>query len=363
MSELFGRSWTRRELMERVGDVSQLGGIRNITLNDGNEHGVRAVEVRTGTGFRFVVLPDRGMDISESEFAGRSLCWRSNTGDVAPAFFEPEGNRWLRGFFGGLLTTCGLTYVGQSCIDQGEALGLHGRASYIPARNVCADGEWRGDEYLIWVRGRVSEASAVMPRVTLTRKLSTRLGASSLTIEDTIENEGHAPSPFMMVYHLNFGFPVVSGETVLLSPTRSVVTLGREKVTEPDLYRRFLEPTPNFPEMVFRHETVPDAGGYVTAALINKSVNSFGAYVRYRQRELPHLFEWKMLAQGAYTVALEPATCWIDPRSEARKRGELKFLQPGEVVQHHLEIGVCSSSAEIENLEKRISSVNLEQWG
>ena len=105
MSHLFGRNWTRRELMERVGDISQLGGIRNLTLNDGNENGVRAVEVRSGTGFRFVVLPDRGMDISEADHAGRLLCWRSSTGDVAPAFFEPPGRGWLRGFFGGLLTT------------------------------------------------------------------------------------------------------------------------------------------------------------------------------------------------------------------------------------------------------------------
>ena len=111
MANLFGRSWTRRELMERVGEISQLGGIRTSTLNDGNENGVRTVEVCTGTGFRFVVLPDRGMDISTADHAGRSLCWRSGTGDVAPAFFESTGRGWLRGFSGGLLTTCGLTYM------------------------------------------------------------------------------------------------------------------------------------------------------------------------------------------------------------------------------------------------------------
>ena len=69
----------------------QLGGIRTFTLNDGNEVGVRAVEIRTGTGFRFLVLPDRGMDIAEAEFAGRSLCWRSGTGNVSTALFEPLG--------------------------------------------------------------------------------------------------------------------------------------------------------------------------------------------------------------------------------------------------------------------------------
>jgi hypothetical protein len=360
MSHLFGRNWTRRELMARVGDISQLGGIRNLTLNDGNENGVRAVEVRSGTGFRFVVLPDRGMDISEADHAGRSLCWRSSTGDVAPAFFEPTGRGWLRGFFGGLLTTCGLTYVGPSGTDEGETLGQHGRITYIPARNVQADGEWQGDEYVMWVQGKVSETTSVTPKLTMARKISTRLGANSVTVEDTIENEGHTSSPFMMLYHLNFGFPLVSGDTLLLSPTKSVVTVGRQKVTQPDLYRRFQDPTPGFQELVFRHEVVPAADGYVTAALINKGLVPFGAYVRYRWKELPHLWEWKMLAQGVYTVAMEPANCWIEPRAEARQRGELQFLEPGQIIRQHLEIGVCTSKEEVEGLEKTIPSVDVE---
>ena len=360
MANLFGRNWTRRELMERVGDISQLGGIRTSTLNDGNENGVRTVEVRTGTGFRFVVLPDRGMDISEADHAGRSLCWRSGTGDVAPAFFESTGRGWLRGFSGGLLTTCGLTYVGPSGIDEGETLGQHGRISYLPARNVLADGEWQGDEYVMWVQGKVSETTSVTPKLTMARKISTRLGANSLSVEDSVENEGHTSSPFMMLYHFNFGFPLVSGETQLLSPTRSVVTMARENVTQPDLYRRFQHPTPRFQDSVFRHEVVPDADGYVTAALVNKGPAPFGAYVRYRWKELPHLWQWKMLAQGVYTVALEPANCWIEPRSEARKSGELKFLEPGQVVSHHLEIGVCASKEEVEGLENSIPSFEVE---
>ncbi len=355
MSALFGKNWTQHELMERVGDISQLGGVRNVTLADGNENGVRAVEFRTGSGFRFVVLPDRGLDISEAEYGGRSLCWRSPTGDVAPAFFEPEGAAWLRGFFGGLLTTCGLTYVGPAGIDEGEALGLHGRISYVPARLVSADGEWRTDEYLMWVRGRVTETSALGHRLTLTRKISTELGSNRLTIEDSIENEGYLPSPFMMLYHFNFGFPLVSGDTILLSPTKDAVTISREAVPDPAEYRRFEDPAPGVKELVFQHEMVADREGYVTAALVNNGLG-LGAYLRYRQRELPHFFQWKMLAQGSYVVGLEPSTCWIQPRSKARERGELRFLRPGEVVRHHLEVGVCASAAELENLGRSIPS-------
>ena len=296
------------------------------------------------------------MDIAEAEHAGRSLCWRSGTGDVAPAFFEPTGTGWLRGFSGGLLVTCGLTYLGPAGTDEGEVLGQHGRVSFIPARNVLADGEWHGDEYVMWVQGKVSESTSVTPKLTMSRTISTRLGANNLVVQDTIENEGHASSPFMILYHFNFGFPLLGEQTHLLSPTKSVMTMARETVTQPDLYRRFQNPTAGFQDSVFRHEVVPDAEGYVTAALVNKGMAPFGAYLRYRCKELPHLWQWKMLAHGVYTVALEPANCWIEPRSEARRRGELKFLEPGETVSHYLEMGVCTSQEEIDELEKNNDS-------
>ncbi|MBZ5665481.1 MAG: aldose 1-epimerase family protein [Acidobacteriia bacterium] len=357
MVNLFGRAWTREELIEHVGDISQLGGVRNVIFSDGSENGVRAIEVRTGSGFRFTVLPDRGMDICEAEYAGRSLCWRSYTGDVAPAFFEPEGAGWLRGFFGGLLTTCGLTSVGPPGTDEGEALGLHGRVSYVPARNVYAGCEWEGDECKILVQGRVSERSALGPKLTMTRRIQTMLGSDILSIDDIIENEGHEPVPFMMLYHVNFGFPLLAPDTVLVSPSRRVFLRGGEEVTGPEVYRRFHGPQSGFSEVVFRHEMSADPDGYVTAALVNRGVAPFAAYLRYRMKELPHMWQWKMLGKGAYTVALEPANCWVEPRAEARKRGNLAFLSPGDIIRHRVEIGVCASAGEIERMETRANAV------
>ena len=57
MVQLFGQSWSRAELLERVGDISQLGGVRLVTFADGPEAGVLAADVRTGSGLNFTVLP------------------------------------------------------------------------------------------------------------------------------------------------------------------------------------------------------------------------------------------------------------------------------------------------------------------
>ena len=50
MAELFGRHWTRTALLQRVGDISQLGGVRLVTLSEGPGVRVQVAEVRTGSG-------------------------------------------------------------------------------------------------------------------------------------------------------------------------------------------------------------------------------------------------------------------------------------------------------------------------
>ncbi|HEX30258.1 TPA: DUF4432 family protein, partial [Candidatus Poribacteria bacterium] len=78
MIKLYGREFTRGELLRYVGDISQIAGLKRYELSEGNERGVEAVEFRTGSGFNFVVLPGRGMDISFAEYNGIPLCWRSS---------------------------------------------------------------------------------------------------------------------------------------------------------------------------------------------------------------------------------------------------------------------------------------------
>jgi hypothetical protein len=40
----------------------------------------------------------------------------------------------------------------------------------------------------------------------------------------------------------------------------------------------------------------------------------------------------------------------------------LKFLEPGQIIRQHLEIGVCTSKEEVEGLEKTIPSVDADPY-
>ena len=146
MPKLFGRNFTRRQLLNRVGDISQLMYARRAERREGFERGADLIDVFNASGLGFSVLPGRALDIASAHYKGQSLCFRSGPGDVGPAFYEPEGFKWGRGWFGGLVTSCGLDFVGHPEVDPEEEnaeMPLHGRLSYIPAKNVGIEAAGR----------------------------------------------------------------------------------------------------------------------------------------------------------------------------------------------------------------------------
>jgi hypothetical protein len=118
MAHLFDKTYTRRELLDLIGDMSQVAHARKGELTEGNERGADLIEVFNASGFCFSVLPGRSLDIASAQYKGMSLCFRGNTGDVGPSFYEPQGYGWMRGFYGGLVLTCGMTFTGHPEICQ-----------------------------------------------------------------------------------------------------------------------------------------------------------------------------------------------------------------------------------------------------
>src|SRR3990172_778343 len=118
MPHLFGTEISKEDLLARVGDMAQICGARPVLLQDGPTQNVEAIDFRTGGGLNLTVLPGRGLDVSAAEYYGMSLAWLAPCREVHAAYFEPEGLGWLRGFFGGLIATCGLTYMGAPGEDE-----------------------------------------------------------------------------------------------------------------------------------------------------------------------------------------------------------------------------------------------------
>src|SRR5215210_9363159 len=93
-------------------NTAQVGGIEAYTIDEGPARGVRALCVNTGGGLRYRVLVDRGLDIDQAFFNHHSLAFLTHKGPTRPTRALDDGIDWLKGFPGGLLTSCGPTYMG-----------------------------------------------------------------------------------------------------------------------------------------------------------------------------------------------------------------------------------------------------------
>ncbi len=273
----------KKELLKYVGSIEQIGGIREFTFNSGKMKDVRAIEVSTGN-LRFTILPDRCMDIAQAYYKSTAISWISKTGIVGPQFYEKDGFNWLRGFYGGLITTCGLKNIGN---PVGE-YGLHGRLSNIPAQNVSVFADWIDDEYIMKISGEMREATVNGENFVFKRTITAKLFEDEFTVEDTILNEGFNDEDIALCYHCNFGYPLVKE--------------GAKIINVPDEASGVTAPVHNIEEECIAVDYTDDV---VTVGIENDSI---GAYITYQRNTLPDFLIWKMLGESEYVIGLEPRT-------------------------------------------------------
>ncbi len=343
--KLYRRNWTRREIESRVGRIEQIGGLRRLQWTEGSETGSEQIQVRTGAGLSYYASPSRALDISLAEFGGVPLTWQSANGDVHPAYYDDKGAGWLRTAVGGLLVTCGLGYVGAPGADQGQAYGLHGRIHHLPAHHISASGRWSGDEYEIHISGEVNETAILGEHIRLTRRISSRLGQNRIDIKDEVQNFGFSSTPHMILYHFNFGFPLLDEGTTIQFPSGRVNP--RDEGVPVEGYDRWDPPEAKYQERVYYHQEF--SGDGVSATIHNPQFPMISGpaplsvRLSWSTRQLPKLVQWKMSGAGVHVLGIEPANCYVEGRADERARGTLVILEPGETREYELAFEVITN--------------------
>jgi galactose mutarotase-like enzyme len=327
------------ELLKYIGNTAQIGGSRHYELTDGRGRNMRGIDINSGGGLQYTILPDRGMDISLASYKGNNLVYISCNGETNPAFFEPENFGWLNTFTGGLLTTCGLTYLGAPVRDGDDQLGLHGRYSTIPARQVADLSGWIGDEYHIKLKGIIEEGHIFGEKLRVEREISSIQGHNIITINDTVTNTGYKTSPYTILYHMNLGYPLLSEDAeLLIDPVSSVpvTPFAAEGINE---FRQFPKPQANIQEQVYFHLMKPDSNGDATVMLQNKKLG-IELKIKFNTASLPWLTQWKMMGMGEYVLGLEPCNVPAKNRVALKEEKILPLLHPGESVTNKIEVSL-----------------------
>jgi galactose mutarotase-like enzyme len=330
---------TKSEALKYIGNLSQLGCCRHYTLNEGLARGMRATDINTGSGLKYTVLPDRAMDISMAAYKANNLVYITCNGETHPSFFEADGSGWLRTFGGGLLTTCGLTYLGPPCNDENETLGLHGRISATPASQFADLSGWIDNNYILKVRGTMEEGYLSGKKLRMEREIYSILGENTIHLKDTITNFGNTPSPLTLLYHMNFGYPLLSEETELEIDPAETIPRDQEAAKGLNEFRKFIKPQPSFNEQVFFHSMKGNNKGEAIITIRNKIIRTSVA-IKFNIRQLPYVSQWKMMAYGEYVLGIEPGNVHSKSRKVLREENTLPSLLPGESSVFDLEVTI-----------------------
>ncbi|MGB3151540.1 MAG: aldose 1-epimerase family protein [Maribacter sp.] len=334
----------------KISNVAQIGGIETSVLDNGLGKGTRIAWFNTGAGLRYKVVIDRGMDIADAFYNEYSLAWLSNLGVTPPARFSDSGMEWIRNFGGGLLTTCGLSHVGGPEKDEYGERGLHGLISNTPAEivSIIQPNPVEGKMDMS-ITGIIRQTQVFGPVLLLRRTISGRLGEAKITINDEVVNLSNTKTPHMLLYHVNFGWPLVDQETKLLwkgdweSPTpdseAKIFVEGVDFKTCPAP----LEAHSGTGEDVAFIDVTADEDGKACCGLHNAKLD-LAVSLSFPKKQLPWLINWQHWGKNEYVTALEPATNPPIGQAKARKDGNLIMLKPEESRSYSLELEVLTTN-------------------
>jgi len=331
------------QLKPYIGSMQQLAGIRSSVLDDGKGRGLRVADIDNGSGLSFTALLDRGMDIGKASFKGIPLAYMTPVGYSHPSHFEGDGLRWLRNFTGGFMTGCGLRNVGipdDGIEDDGDGpMGLHGRLSNTPAENIAITQEWIDGQYQMHLSGTVRETCFFRDNLELKRTISTAMGDNSITFTDRVTNRGMRPSPLMLLYHINIGFPLLSESAVLSANVKKTTPRNEDAAKEIEDWAKCKKPTAGIAERCFFHDVDADADG-MARMTINNPDTDLALEIAYRKAELPYFTQWKMMGEQEYVMGLEPANCHPDGQTQERENSTLRIIEPDETIEHKVVISI-----------------------
>jgi galactose mutarotase-like enzyme len=270
---------------------------------------------------------------------------------------EPSGLGWLDGF-DELLVRCGLESNGAPEFDSNGTLryGLHGKIANIPAHKVEVNVD--GDSGEIRVTGVVDETRLFFNKLRMTSTYTTRVGQPGMTVTDTITNLSAEPGELELLYHTNFGLPLVDPGSKVVLPVRKMAPRDADGVGNLAEWDTYGPETPGSAEAVFFFDLAGDAEGR-TRAVLRNAAGDQGVSLQFSTKQLPCFTLWKnrQAAADGYVTGLEPAINFPNVRSFEKEKGRVAVLAPGESRTFELTMEVHADAAGVEAAEATVAQL------
>ncbi|MBO5027737.1 MAG: DUF4432 family protein [Clostridia bacterium] len=268
----------------KLGNKSQVCFAQDVVFGD-----KRCILVRH-SALEVLFNKDNALDIVWANYKGVNLSFLSKNG-------LNDGTRDFTGNFeGGFLYTCGMDNV-SGCVANKP---VHGSLHYTKADNAYhyeKDGA-------IYVCGDVKDSALFGKHLVLHRTY--KLTERSLEICDTIENADFSEGEYVLLYHINYGYPFLDECLQLDVPaivSEPLTEIAKKRQAE---MLQITAPIDNNDEDVYYHTLSqgnvrlynPDLGVAVT--------------MEYDVADFPITLQWKSMKSGDYALGIEPSLTRFD---------------------------------------------------
>jgi len=344
------------DLLKKIGEISQIAGIRKIKFTSGKASGTEAYEVYNASGLRFTVLADLCLDILDFKYKGLNIGFTTKNGLVGNKFFNALDNEFSYYWRAGMLYTCGLANAGPPCDDKGLYRTEHGRIGMLPAENLSISTSWVDGDYYLEISGQMRETMVYGSNLALKRSIFTSLDSKEIFIKDIVENFEPGKEEFMLLYHFNFGYPLVDESTIILKPKGLITPRTPSATSGVDKCLEMEPPEDDREEECFFHENKPDKDGWSYVGVVNRKLG-ICAYLKYKYKNLPVLVQWKSARSHDYTIGIEPSNSFIMGRVEERKNGTLPMIPGYSEIEHNICLGILDNEKDISEFEKKLGDI------
>ena len=230
---------------------------------------------------------------------------------------------------------------------------MHGRISNIPAQieSIVQPNPAAG-KLDMSITAIIKESRVFGPNLELRRTITSRLGEAVITINDVVTNCGNTKVPHMILYHCNFGWPLVD-EGV------DIIWKGKCQSRGMEMDDKIFNAKHNYikcQKPLDSHRGSGEACGFIDVAAGNNGVCTVGLrnrklkmalVMKYKKKQLPCLANWQHWGAGEYVCALEPGTNPPIGQNKARKEKKLVELAPGKSRSYELELSILTGLQEI----------------
>ena len=338
--------------------------IEQKVLHGGKQEGSKVLTVTSKDGLTIALSPTRGMDLLHVNGHGVRLGWDSPVDEVVnPAYINLEsrnGLGWLEGF-NEMMVRCGFEWTGHPVNKDGVIYTLHGKAGNTPASKVEVIVDDKAP-HEIRIRGLLKETTFKKAKLETWTELRYVPGTDSFTVHDVLTNQADYPHDYQIIYHSNFGTPILEKDARFIAPLKSVSPFNDYAKKGLSDWNVYGAPTKDYDEMVFNLTPKADASGKTLAAVIN-SKGDKGAAIEFDVQQLPLLTMWKntdTLKQG-YVTGIEPGTNYAYPVTIEKEQGRVKQLQPGQSTEFTLTYSLLKDASAVQRVEDRVKKIQGDE--